>query len=403
MGSIRGTTVNRSLNPGTIIHNRYEIKRELGAGGFGITYQVWDYQEQCVLAMKEFMPRDVANRRTRSLDIEAKPGQQKNYERFLKKFVDEAQLIYQYRNHPNIVEVKHLFKENNTAYYTMEYLEGVDFGKLIKLWGPQMEWTQMKPVIEQVVAALGAIHESGLVHCDISPDNVCVLKDGTAKIIDFGAAKNFIKGPSSVIFLKKGYAPLEQYISDGKLGPWTDIYALAVMIYYAFTGRMPPEAADRSVSDQIIWPSQMGIRIPNDQWENALKKALELRPENRYQNVSEFWKDLNDKETVIVPVLKCTQGYHKGRCITADYETLFGVDASKCQIFFPSGCEGISRVHMRLWRSGQILLVMDMGSTNGTYLNQNPMTPGLVYSLNAGDMIRIGRWETFIADYAEIS
>ena len=106
---------------------------------------------------------------------------------------------------------------------------------------------------------------------------------------------------------------------------------------------------------------------------------------------------------MIVPVLKCTQGYHKGRCITADYETLFGVDASKCQIFFPSGCEGISRVHMRLWRSGQILLAMDMGSTNGTYLNQNPMTPGLVYSLNAGDMIQIGRWETFIADYAEIS
>lgn len=396
-------TVSRSLQPGTIIHNRYQIKRELGAGGFGITYEVLDQRENCIVAMKEFMPRDVANRWTGSLKIEPKPGQQQNYERFQKKFLDEAQLIYQYRNHPNIVEVKHLFRENNTAYYTMEYLEGVDFGKLIKLWGPQVPWERMEKIISQTVLALGAIHENGLVHCDISPDNVCVLENGIVKLIDFGAAKNYIKGPSSIIFLKKGFAPPEQYVSDGKLGPWTDIYALAVMIYFAFTGKMPPEAAERLNLDKIIWPSQMGMKIPNDQWEAALKKALELRPENRYQDVKTFWRDLNENEKSVILVLECIQGCYQGKWITADHETLFGTDSSKCHIQFPAGREGISRVHMRVWRNGQMLFAMDMGSSYGTYLNRNIMTPGLVYTLAPGDILQIGRSEIFKVTQAEIS
>lgn len=396
-------TVSRSLQPGTIIHNRYQIKKELGAGGFGITYLVLDMKENCMAAMKEFMPQDVANRWTGMLKIEPKPGQKENYERFQKKFLDEAQLIYQYRNHPNIVEVKHLFRENNTAYYTMEYLEGVDFGKLIRLWGPQIEWARMKSIIGQVVLALGAIHESGLIHCDISPDNVYVQKDGTAKLIDFGAAKNFIEGPSSIIFLKKGYAPLEQYISNGKLGPWTDIYALAVMIYFSMTGKMPPEAADRNISDQIVWPSQMGVRIPGTAWENALKKAMELKPENRYQDVKAFWRDLNGKESAAVQVLQCIQGCYQGKYIVADKETLFGTDSSRCHVCYPVRSEGISHVHMRIWKQKQTLLAMDMGSSYGTYLNQSIMTPGLVYELSTGDILRIGTGELFRVIRAEIS
>lgn len=396
-------TVSRSLQPGTIIHNRYQIKRELGAGGFGITYEVWDQRENCIVAMKEFMPRDVANRWTGSLKIEPKPGQQQNYERFQKKFLDEAQLIYQYRNHPNIVEVKHLFRENNTAYYTMEYLEGVDFGKLIKLWGPQVSWDQTEQIISQMISALGAIHESGLVHCDISPDNVCILKDGTVKLIDFGAAKNYIKGPSSIIFLKKGFAPPEQYVSDGKLGPWTDIYALAVMIYFAFTGRMPPEAAERLNSDQIVWPSQIGMKIPNVKWEDALKKALELKPENRYQDVKTFWRDLNGKGAVSTQVLQCIQGCYQGKYMTSNQETLFGTDSSRCHICYPAYSEGISRIQMRIWKSDQVFMAMDMGSSYGTYLNQSRMTPGLVYRLSEGDLLQFGTGEIFRVIQAEIS
>ena len=135
-------TVSRSLQPGTIIHNRYQIKRELGAGGFGITYEVWDQRENCIVAMKEFMPRDVANRWTGSLKIEPKSGQQQNYERFQKKFLDEAQLIYQYRNHPNIVEVKHLFRENNTAYYVMEYCDGIDLRRYTNNFSRRLEYDE---------------------------------------------------------------------------------------------------------------------------------------------------------------------------------------------------------------------------------------------------------------------
>ncbi len=396
-------TVSRSLDSGTVIHHRYQILQELGAGGFGITYQVWDLKEDCIAAMKEFMPQDVSNRRTDKISIEAKPGQRENYERFQKKFLDEAQLIYQFQNHPNIVQVRHLFRENNTAYYVMEYLEGKDFGKILKQQGSQMSWEQMKPMISQVVNALSAVHKTGLVHCDISPDNLFVLGDGTVKLIDFGATKNYVKGPSSIIYLKGKFAPPEQQITSGKLGPWTDIYALAVVIYFAYTGKMPPSSMDRMTSDTLVLPSRMGMHVPSSQWEEALEKALELRPEDRYQTVDEFWDALNGGAVHSIPVLDCMRGCYEGYRITFEHETIFGTDGTRCHIQFPAKSRGISRVHMRCWVDENQLMAMDMGSTYGTWLNQKVMTPGLVYQLESGDIIELGMEELFRVAYTERS
>lgn len=402
-------TTGRALSPGTVIHNRYQIKKELGHGGFGITYQVWDLRDSCILAMKEFMPLSEAMRSQGTLRVEPLKGHEEIYERIRKKFLDEAQLIYNYRNHPNVVEVKHLFRENNTAYYTMEYLEGADFGNLLKRSGSSVSWERMEQLLAQAVSALDAVHKSGIVHCDLSPDNIYVLKNGTVKLIDFGAAKNYIKGPSSIVFMKEGYAPPEQYMSNGKLGPWTDIYAFAVIIYYAFTGCMPPDAIKRLGGTPLKFPSEMGLTCPHDQWEVALNKAMSLRPEERYQDIREFWSNLTGKNIQSIKrietglTLNCVRGYYAGYKFTGEQETIFGTDPERCHVKFSRDSEGISRVHMRIWKTEENLMAMDMGSTYGTYLNQKKMIPGLAYVLSKGDYIQFGRAEIFQANYLETS
>lgn len=396
----------RALYSGAIIHERYHIQRVIGAGGFGITYEAWDSKTNETVALKEYMPVDIAQRRKGVTKVSAIPGQEEQYEKFRTKFLEEARVIYQYQNHPNIVQVKHLFYENNTAYYAMEYLEGNDLSAYIKQ-GP-LTWEELEGVIEQTVRALETLHKTEIIHCDISPDNIFILQNGQVKVIDLGAAKHIMKGQSSVIILKKGYAPPEQFASNGKLGVWTDIYALAVTIYYAYTGKMPPIATERFMSDSTVWPSQMGMDIPSQKWENALKKGMALRIEDRYQNINEFWGELKQTQTVVTTHSSGIQAYQteksfyrlegirggfRGRSIEITGSRYLGTDATKCWIVYPQGSPGISRVHMRfLVMEGQ-LCAMDANSTYGTYLNGRRMTPGLVYTLGEGMIIEFGECE----------
>ena len=137
--------------------------------------------------------------------------------------------------------------------------------------------------------------------------------------------------------------------------------------------------------------------------EDALKKALELKPENRYQDVKTFWRDLNGKGAVSTQVLQCIQGCYQGKYMTSNQETLFGTDSSRCHICYPAHSEGISRIQIRIWKSDQVFMAMDMGSSYGTYLNQSRLTPGLVYRLSEGDLLQFGTGEIFRVIQAEIS
>lgn len=395
-------TVTRALRPGTVVHERYEIEKVLGEGGFGVTYQAWDAKEQCVVAMKEYMPLEAAARYPGQVRVRAKTGYEEDYIRFRERFLEEAKVIYKYREHPNIARVQHLFNENNTAYYVMEFMEGRDLDQLLKNHWKRLSWDGLKPIVSQIAEALRTVHKSGIIHCDISPDNVFVLNGGQIKLIDFGAARSVMKGPSSVLILKKGFAPPEQFSSGGRLGPWTDIYALGVTIYYAFTGIMPPISPERLAADKIVWPSQMGFSVPSAQWERALQKAMALRPEERYQDIEHFWKDLTeDSRRNAVLALQGIQGYFSNITLFPKGEILIGTDASRCRLVYLSGEPGISGVHMRFWSDGRKSMLMDMGSSYGTFLNGKQMTPGLVYELYAGDMIELGAGQIFRAVYRE--
>lgn len=412
----------RELIPGTLIHNRYRVEQVLGSGGFGVTYRVTDLKENRVSAMKEYMPLDAAYRPVGRKEVrpisESKKGQ---YEKFRQQFLEEAQTIYRFRGHPNIVEVRHLFYENNTAYYVMEYIEGMDLDQFLKSQGKRISWDMLRPIAAQVVSALKLVHSGGMVHCDISPDNIFLLKNGQVKLLDFGAAKNMLRGSveASVIVAKVGFAPYEQ-LRGRNLGPWTDIYALAVTIYLCVTGRMPPKSEERLVNDSTIWPSQMGVAVPSVQWEAALKKAMAVRAEERYQSVMDFWSGLTAQDSTApvysahfesrapslphpgvesggVPILTCVQGIFAGRSTPIRQETCLGTDNTKCAIAYPAGTPGISRVHLRLWPDDGKLMVMDMGSTYGTWLSGRKMSPGLAYHLAPGTYLYLGDRQIFRA------
>ncbi|MBE6925139.1 MAG: hypothetical protein E7466_07905 [Ruminococcaceae bacterium] len=396
----------RGLSAGTVIHRRYQIQRTLGEGGFGVTYLVTDLKERTTMAMKEYFPMDMAHRRPGSLELIPANGQEDNFQRFRTRFLEEAKTIYRFRGHPNIVGVTHLFYENNTAYYVMEFIKGKDLGKVLEQQGQRVSWQFLRPIIGQVVSALAQVHRNGLIHCDISPDNIFTLDNGQVKLIDFGAAKNVAKGVSSVILLKRGYAPPEQLGTNGKLGPWTDVYALAVTVYRCLTGQLPPSAENRLASDRTVWPSQMGIATPSPQWEQALRKAMALRPEQRYQSVEQFWQALNGapvpqpfstpapQPSLSGPVLTGRTGIYTGRQIPIRGEVVFGTDNRCCQVVFPVGTPGVGATHLRIWFQGNRLMVADMGSGLSTQLLSGNLgqvlRPGLAYTLPANAVLVLG-------------
>lgn len=395
----------RALKVGTVIRGRYRVDKILGEGGFGVTYKVWDSKENKIAALKEYYPLSIASRAPGGTHLIPAPGSEDSYERFRQDFINEAQTIYSFQNHPNIVSVYHLFGQyNNTAYYAMEYIDGSDLRHYLDGRGGRISWEEFRPMLAQVVTALQAVHNRGVIHCDISADNIAITREGQVKLIDFGAAKRSMHNQGSVVLLRRGYAPLEQMSINGKIGPWTDVYALAVTIYVAITGEMPPAAENRVQHDTIVWPSQRGIREPFPGWENALRKALEIRYENRYQNVADFWNAINDYTQRPLPmVLEGVRGYYAGRRLNIREECLMGVDAGRCAVTYPIGTPGVSRVHLKIWSQNGKLMSMDMGSRYGTWINDSKMVPGLVYVLEEGTTLFYGDDQEFrvVRDYQD--
>lgn len=411
----------RALRPGTIVHKRYQVERALGEGGFGVTYLVTDLKENKIAAMKEFMPDELAVRDPRGELVRPVPGKEQLYQTFLQMFFDEAQAIYQFKNHPNIVDVWHLFHGNNTAYYVMEYISGQDLKHRVENRGGRLSWEELKPLVAQLCSALGAVHKTGRTHCDISPDNIFVQENGRMKLIDFGAVKSKIKNTKSIVLLKRGFAPPEQMVAGGNIGPWTDIYAMAVTIYWAYTGKMPPDSKDRLQNDQIIWPSQLGIPVPSIQWEQVLRKGMALRIADRYQSVEAFWGSLSGNtyrdtsyardtgyargtgyatpmrskqeyvETEeLQPVLVGLKGRYQGTKVPVKGRYCFGRDPQSCNFCYPPNTPGISFRHANIWLDKGRVCVQDLGSSCGTFVRGIRLKPNQVYQLKPGDSLCLG-------------
>lgn len=282
------------LKYGKILNNRYVIEEVLGEGGFGITYKGIDRLLDVEVAIKEYFPQGFVTRNN-VYSQEITITQMKYEDLFYKgkqRFLSEARVLAKFNKEPGIVSVTDFFEENNTAYIVMEYLDGITLKGYMEYNG-LLSVNDILELMFPLMKALDVVHKAGLIHRDISPDNIMLLDNGGVKLMDFGAARMYTEfGQKSLsIMLKHGYAPEEQYRTHGVQGPWTDIYALSATIYKCITGITPLESLQRVLADTLKSPSQLGVAIQPWQ-EYALLKGLSVRQEDRYQNIQEFCMDL---------------------------------------------------------------------------------------------------------------
>lgn len=287
------------LAPGTLLNGKYLVGKVLGEGGFGITYIGRDLNLDMKIAIKEYYPNGYANRNhaaTNNITISAR-SEDEFYAMEKKRFLTEARTLAKFSHDVNIVNVRDFFELNNTAYIIMEYLSGADLKHYLKANGKQ-EPTELVQWFIPILKVLGKVHNQGLVHRDISPDNI-IVENGQLILIDFGAARDVNTNKSLSVILKPGYAPGEQYYSRGNQGPWTDIYAICATMYKCITGVTPPESSERVFEDKLIPPSAMGIIIPS-YIEAALIKGMSNRYQERQPNMETLIAELTSPSSVSI-------------------------------------------------------------------------------------------------------
>ena len=282
------------LRKGTRLIGRYTIEGVLGQGGFGITYLGIDELHEKKVAIKEFFPQGIVTRNIKYQDTVTVTfvGEKDNYEKGKERFLKEARTMAKFSKDEGIVKALDFFGINNTAYIVMEYLEGITLKQYLRE-NQRIAPEDLIELLVPLIESLDEIHSQGMIHRDISPDNIMVLPDGRIKLMDFGAARDYTEfGEKSLsIVLKPGYAPPEQYQTHGVQGPWTDIYALCATMYKCITGENPPDAIDRLVDDHLKKISTFGITV-SPQIEEAIIKGMSVAAKDRYQNVGDFCEDL---------------------------------------------------------------------------------------------------------------
>lgn len=294
------------LSPRSVLIDKYLLGKVLGQGGFGITYLAWDLLLNRKLAIKEYFPREICGRGRDDRTIQPlSQRSQHDYEYGLAKFVEEGRNLAKFRDYPGIVSLLDFFETNSTAYIVMAYMEGMTFKQYLEQQGGKITFDQTLSILNPVMDALREVHRTGMLHRDISPDNIYLNQDRQVKILDFGATRYAMREQSQnlTVLIKPGYAPLEQYSSGGKQGPWSDVYALGATFYRALSGRAPSEAPDRLAQDDLIPPSKLNINIPPKS-EAALLKALTVHWQSRFQSIDDFQKSVTpeDKAEVVVTI-----------------------------------------------------------------------------------------------------
>ncbi len=286
-----------ALRPGSILNGRYIVGRVLGQGGFGITYIAMDDRHKNRVAVKEYFPSEFAGRAPGSCSVRPLSGGLRESFAFgREKFVEEAKTLAAFRGDEHIVRIYNFFEENGTAYFAMEYVEGRSLDKYMAEKGGRLRQAEADRLLLPLMESMEGVHARGIVHRDVAPDNILIQPSGHAKLIDFGAARYSTgeKSKSLDVVIKHGFAPIEQYTSHGRQGPFTDVYAMAASYYYAVTGKIPPESIGRMGNDTIIPPKKLGVKL-SSATEAALYKALSVQASERFQTMGDFRRAMGSK------------------------------------------------------------------------------------------------------------
>ncbi len=279
-----------ALPVGTRI-GEFEVHRLIGEGGFGIVYLCYDQALDRHVALKEYMPSSLATRENATLAIVVKSKHHlETFEAGLKSFLNEARLLAQF-DHPSLVKVYRFWQANGTAYMTMPFYEGPTLKQALAALGRPPDEPTLRSWLDPMLDALDEIHRFSCYHRDIAPDNILLTSAGPL-LLDFGAARRVIGDMTQAltVVLKPGFAPIEQYGDAASLaqGAWTDLYALASVVYFAITGRPPMSAVDRVMGDKLEPLSHRVVGRYSPALLAAVDTALAVRPQDRPQNVSVF-------------------------------------------------------------------------------------------------------------------
>jgi serine/threonine protein kinase len=276
-----------ALTPGYQIEH-FRIEATLGKGGFGITYVAVDLQLGKRVAIKELLPDSIATRIEGSTVVPHSASMQENWEWARERFLDEARTLAGF-SHPAIVGVHRLLEANGTVYMVMDYVEGETYETRLQRVGRETDQASLMAVISPILDGLSEVHAKGLLHRDIKPENILISRRGQPVLIDFGSARSSIGATMTMTsIVTHGYSPIEQYQTKGKMGPWTDIYAIGAVMCRAITGERPPVAADRLMDDQFHWLSHRNLNAFPKRYLQNVDWALRIKPDDRPANVADW-------------------------------------------------------------------------------------------------------------------
>jgi serine/threonine protein kinase len=283
----------------------FEINELIGEGGFGIVYKAIDHSLGRPIALKEYMPSALASR-TPGFGVAVRAERYRDtFEAGLRSFVTEAKILARF-DHPSMVKVYRFWEERGTAYMVMPFYEGVTLKAALANIGGAPGEAWLRRFLGPVLDALQCLHEAQCLHRDIAPDNILLTSEGRPVLLDFGAARRVIGDMTQAltVILKPGYAPIEQYaeIPDMQQGPWTDVYALASVIYYCLSGKAPPPSVSRMVNDTVVPAVEIGRGRYTETFLAAVDAGLRVRPADRITSIAAFRTALGmDAHTTVAP------------------------------------------------------------------------------------------------------
>lgn len=289
------------LTPGTILADRYVIGLAVGSGGFGIIYQAWDMKLDTVIAVKEFFASRLVTRAAGTKEVIANKKSLVEFQYRKARFLSEARNMAKFGSHKNIPNVFEFFEENNTAYIVMELLRGVALNEYLQGNEGIIDQDFALLIANEVGNALISLHDKGIIHRDVAPDNIYISsgKEIRIKLLDLGAAKLTDSTEDVIdIILKPGYSPVEQYDNTMSIGAWTDVYALGATLYLMLTGVKPEESTNRKIKDEVLPPREINPEI-SENLSNAIMKAIAVDKHMRFKTVSDFLKAINGEKSVL--------------------------------------------------------------------------------------------------------
>lgn len=402
------------LEPHTILHDRYIVGRVLGKGGFGVTYKAYDLERQSICALKEYMPRFIElSRRNHGEIVLTETERARQYEHGRKRFREEAGILYRIKKYPYIVQIWDSFQENNTDYYVMEFVDGINLKQVVKDNYYLFSEKEATDILLKIGSTLQAIYEKeGMIHRDISPENILIDKYGEYRLIDFGNAKEVEpEGRQGLsVVLKPGFAPLEQYSESMPQGSYTDVYALAGTYYYLTTGQMVPSALERMGGQNNYTPLYLVNRSISKNVSDAIDRALEVGYKKRTQTIRQFLQELTmsssdsissakaggytsgerqEQKRSIVGYLEIVEGKYVGKnwIIPDDGKCrVAGRDSNRCHIVLSYGA--VSSMHFEIEFDGKTGTFRGRDySRNGIVINER-FVNNAEFAAESGSMLR---------------